>query len=57
MARITKAQNHRVCKYKPKGILQGVLQLIDDILYRQTEDQFGINQVQLVLPKTMWKDY
>ena len=26
-------------------------ELIDDILYRQTEDQFGINQVQLVLQK------
>ena len=27
------------------------IQLIDDILYRQTEDQFGMNQKQLVLPK------
>ena len=26
-------------------------QLIDNILYRQAEDQFGINQIQLVLPK------
>ena len=27
------------------------LQIIDEILYRQVEDQFGINQKQLVLPK------